>query len=124
MVGGLRCTALHCVAAVAAVRLGRSRRLHSAASYPSRLGEGLFGGAVAIAPPTAALAREALAAARPALAAAARDVSAQLGDTAAPPPRRDAPPTGRGLGPGTNDLLQSATFDEVVSVLVVLEVVE
>lgn len=95
------------------VRVWRSK-CYSQGASPGWLGEGLFGGAVALAPPTTAQAREALAAARPALAAAARDASAQLDDVVTLPPPRDAPPSslGPGLGDGSNALLRSAALGE------------
>ena len=87
------------------VRVWRSK-CYSQGASPGWLGEGLFGGAVALAPPTTAQAREAL--------AAARDASAQLDDVVTLPPPRDAPPSslGPGLGDGSNALLRSAALGE------------
>ena len=95
------------------VRVWRSK-CYSLGASPGWLGEGLFGGAVAIAPPTAAKAREALAAARPTLAAAARDASAQLSELVSLPPPHEPPPSslGRGLGGGSSEILRSAAFGE------------
>ena len=119
------------------VRVWRSK-CYSLGTSPGWLGQGLFGGAVAIAPASAAeareansnpnsnpnpnphpnpnldQAREALATAQPALAAAVRDARAQLSETSTLSPPREPPASslGVGLGGGSNDLLRSAAFDE------------
>ena len=95
------------------VRVWRSK-CYSLGASPGWLGQGLFGGAVAIAPASAAEAREALATTRPALAAAVRDARAQLSEasTLSPPTEPPASSLGVGLGGGSNDLLRSAAFDE------------
>lgn len=95
------------------VRVWRSK-CYSLGASPGWLGQGFFGGAVAIAPASTAEAREALATSRPTLAAAARDASAQLSEASTLSPPREPPPSslGVGLGGGSNDLLRSAAFDE------------
>ena len=77
----------------------------------------LGGGAVALVPSSIDAMRKVLAAARPSLAAAVHDAALQLRAVAMLRPPPEAPLAGKALGESSNDLLQSATFDEARSLV-------